>query len=138
MAQVLILNAEALSALAHARERAAAAQRARAILTVAHEAAALVRVPAPVLAEVCRGGPRDAAIERVLNHRGIRVVELTASMARHAGALLAACRWNSAHAVDAFVVATAATFGAAMIATHDPIDIKRLATRVPSLRIWTI
>jgi predicted nucleic acid-binding protein len=138
VAQVLVLDAEALSALAHATVRAVAAQRARAILTVAHAHDALVRVPAPVLAEVCRGGARDAAVERVLDGRGIRVVDLTARIARHAGALLGAAKLDSRHAVDAFVVATAASFGSAMIATHDTDDLRRLAARLPSVRVWAI
>jgi predicted nucleic acid-binding protein len=138
VAQVLILDAEALSALAHATRRAVCAQRARAILTVAHETGAVVRVPAPVLAEVCRGGSRDAAVERVLGGRGIVVVDLTSSMARRAGALLAAADLDSAHAVDAFVVATALTLGGGTIATHDPGDIRKLASREPSIRVWAI
>lgn len=138
MAEVLILDAETLSALAHATARAVSAQRARAILAVAHELQALVRVPAPALAEVCRGGARDAAVERVLNHRGIRVIDLTARIARHAGALLGAAKLDSSHAVDAFVVATAASFGSSMVATHDPDGIGRLAARLPGIRVWAI
>jgi hypothetical protein len=56
VAGTLILDAEAVNALARARERDALAERARATLQVAHEDGALVGVPAPVLAEVCRGG----------------------------------------------------------------------------------
>ena len=138
MAEVLVLDAEALSALAHATTRSVAAQRARAILSVAHELGGLVRVPAPVLAEAYRGGARDAAVERVLDGRGIRVVDLTAKMARQAGALLGACKLDSSHAVDAFVVATAASYGPAIIATHDPEDIRRLAARLPMIRVWAI
>jgi hypothetical protein len=55
MAEALILDSEAVNALANATERGVLAERARAILTVAYERGALVRVPAPVLAEVCRG-----------------------------------------------------------------------------------
>jgi hypothetical protein len=43
-----------LRALAHATERRVLAERARAIRLVAHERRGLVRIPAPVLAEVCR------------------------------------------------------------------------------------
>ncbi len=62
MAGALILDAEALNALARASERSVLADRARAILQVAHEERALVRVPAPVLAEVCRGGPNTTRL----------------------------------------------------------------------------
>lgn len=138
MAKVLILDAEALDALAHARARSVSSQRARAILSVAHELGALVRVPAPVLAEVYRGGARDAPVDRILSGRGIGVVALDASIARRAGAILRAARLGSAHAVDAFVVATAAALAPAMIATHDPDDLRKLAARERGVRIWAI
>jgi predicted nucleic acid-binding protein len=138
VAGTLILDAEAVNALARARERGALAERARAILQVAHEEGALVRVPAPVLAEVCRGGPFDAPVNRLLNGRGINVVALTDRAARRAGSLLARAGLGSAHAVDAFVVATALEFGLAAIATGDPDDLKRLARNAPNLRIIAI
>lgn len=138
MAKVLILDSEALSSLAHASRRGVAAQRARAILTVAYESGALVRVPAPVLAEVCRGGARDAAVHHVLKGKGIGVVELSANTAARAGGLLAAARMDSRHAVDAFVVATAAALGDAIIATGDPDDLGKLAARQKSVRTWPV
>jgi hypothetical protein len=138
VARTLILDSEALNALARARERPALALRARAILAVAHEERALVRVPAPVLAEVCRGGARDAPIDHVLNDRGIIVAPLTESIARRAGALLARTKLSSAHAVDAFVVATAIELGPAIVATHDPVDMKRLAASFGDVRVVTI
>jgi predicted nucleic acid-binding protein len=138
VAQVLILESEALSALAHATQRPAAAQRARAILAVAHEAGALVRVPAPVLAEVCRGGARDGAVHRILGTKGVGVIDLSAKIAAQAGALLTAAGLDSSDAVDAFVVATAAALGDAIIATHDPEDLGKLAARQKSVRIWAI
>jgi predicted nucleic acid-binding protein len=138
VAQALILDAEALAALAFETERSALAQRARAVLQVAHEERALVRVPAPVLAEVCRGARRDAAVSRVLNGRGIEVVDLTEPMARQAGALLTRSKLGSAHAVDAFVVATALAYGSAIIATHDPDDLRRLARGKRGVRILAI
>jgi predicted nucleic acid-binding protein len=138
VAQALILDCEALAALAFATQRAVAARRARAILQVAYDEHALVRVPSPVLAEVYRGGRRDAAVDRVLNGRGIEVIDLTHAMAKRAGSLLGRARLGSAHAVDAFVVATAIAFASAVIATHDPDDLRRLATAHPSVRIFAI
>ena len=138
MARTLILDSEALHALARARERPALALRARAILAIAHEERALVRVPAAVLAEVCRGGARDAPIDHVLHDRGIVVTPLTASIARRAGALLARTKLASEHAVDAFVVATAAELGPSIIATHDPVDMMRLAARCREVRVVAI
>jgi len=46
MAQALILDSEALSALAHASQRGASTLRARAILQLAYQLHADVRVPA--------------------------------------------------------------------------------------------
>jgi hypothetical protein len=92
VAGALILDAEAVNALARARQRGVLAERARAILQVAHEEGALVRVPVPVLAEVCRGGAFDAPVNQLLNGRGIGVVSLTEKAARRAGRLLAPAR----------------------------------------------
>ena len=127
MAEALILDSEALNALANPVQRGALALRARAIARVAHERGALVRVPSPVLAEVCRGGRLDAPINQFLSRDVVRVVELTRPIAQRAGSLLAAARMSSAHAVDAFVVATALEFELALIASGDLKDIKRLA-----------
>jgi predicted nucleic acid-binding protein len=138
VAGALILDAEAVNALARARERGALAERARAILQVAHEEGALVRVPAAILAEVCRGGAFDAPINQLLNGCGIGVVNLSEKAARRAGALLARAGLGSAHAVDAFVVATALEFGVAAIATEDPGDLRRLAVNARNLRILAI
>jgi len=56
VAEALILDAEELNALARAAERSVLADRARAILEVAHE-------------EVCRGGPTDAPVNRAMARR---------------------------------------------------------------------
>lgn len=138
MAQALILDAEALNALARSTARGALAARTRAILGIAYEERALVRVPAPVLAEVCRGPRFDAAIERVLSDRGIVVVDLTRSMARRAGSLLARAGLGSEHAVDAFVVATAVELAPSVIATGDPSDLSRLAAGQRQVRIFPV
>ena len=138
MAETLILDSEALSSLAYAAKRGVLADRARAILTVAHERGALVRVPAPVLGEVCRGSRYDAAINHVLNARGIVVSDLTQPIAQRAGHLLARLKLSSAHAIDAFVVATALQFEGAIIATGDPGDIRRLASPFRQVRVFAL
>lgn len=138
MAEALILDSEAVNALAHAAERGVLAERARAILAVAHEKRALVRVPAPVLSEVCRGPRYDSAINHLLNTRGIGVSELTRSIAQRAGHLLARLKLSSAHAIDAFVVATSLQFDAAVIATGDPDDIQRLASPFRHVRVFAL
>ncbi|HMR04291.1 MAG TPA: PIN domain-containing protein [Polyangiaceae bacterium] len=138
MAEALILDSEAVNALAHAAERGKLAHRARAIATVAFERRALVRIPAPVLAEVCRGPRFDAAVHRLIGERGIGVVDLTRSIAQRAGALLAKAKLSSAHAIDAFVVATALEFETAVIATGDQADMQRLAARFRTVKVFEI
>ena len=127
MAEALILDSEALNALAKPAERGSLTLRARAIARIAHERGVLLRVPAPVLAEVCRGPRFDAAVNQLLNRDAIRVAALTREIAQRAGALLARARMSSSNAIDAFVVATALEFEISVIATGDPKDIKRLS-----------
>ncbi len=129
MAEALILDSEAVNALARPDDRHALFERARAILTVAHERRSLIRVPVAVLAELYRGSRFDAPVDHLLRSRGLVVCDLTPQIARSAGNLLARAKLSSAHAVDAFVVATALTFDKAVIATGDPHDIKILAAR---------
>ena len=138
MAEALILDSEAVNALARASQRGVLEDRARAILALAHDRRALVRVPAPVLGEVCRGPRFDAVINRLLNDTGISVLDLTRSIAQRAGLLLADARMSSANAVDAFVVATALEFDKAIVATGDPTDMRRLAARHRSLGVFAI
>lgn len=138
MAEAVVLDSEAVNALARTAQRGALEDRARAILSLAHDRRALVRVPAPVLGEVCRGPRFDAAINHLLNDRGISVLDLTRAIAQRAGQLLAKARMSSASAVDAFVVASALQFDRALIATGDPTDIRRLAARHRSLGVFPI
>lgn len=138
MAETLILDSEALNALALARARGTLAERARAILQVAYEHNALVRVPAAVLAEVCRGSHGDAAVNQVLHGRGIAVVDFTATCARQAGALLEQAKLGSSHAIDAFVVATAMQYEPALIATGDPRHMHRLASGAAKISIFAL
>ena len=138
MAQALILDSEALNALAHARERGALAARTRAILQLARDHVAIVRVPAPVLAEVCRSPRLDAAIQHVLASRGILVEPLTERIGRRAGHLLTRAKLSSSHAVDAFVVATALDYPSSVIATGDSTDIERLSASFKQIRAFRI
>lgn len=138
MAEALILDSETLNALANPAARGALTMRARAIARIAHERGALVRVPAPVLAEVCRGSRFDAAVNVVLNRGAILVVDLTREIAQRAGALLTRTRMSSANAVDAFVVATALDFDTAVIASGDAADLARLAAPYRRISLLTL
>jgi predicted nucleic acid-binding protein len=138
MAEALILDAEALNALAQPSSRGVAARRAAAVMHLAYQKRALVRVPAAVLAEVCRGAQYDAAVNRLLNNPGVRVLELTRAAAQQAGHILARSRLSSAHAIDAFVVASALEFDVAVIATGDAKDIRRLAAPFPRIGVFAL
>jgi hypothetical protein len=122
----VVLDSEAVSALAAPRERAAAARRAHAVLTEAARRNALVRIPSPVLAEVYRGSKRDAGVDRIVG-RGNRIVPLDHRIARTAGALLGRDHLDSCHVVDASVVATAVRLGGAVVLTGDADDLESLA-----------
>ena len=127
MAKALILDSEAVNALANPAGRGALGIRARAIARIAYERGVLLRIPAPVLAEVCRGARFDAAVNHLLKREAIRVYDLTREIAQRAGALLLKASMSSANAVDAFVVATALEFEASVIATGDAKDLTRLS-----------
>ncbi|NUP08813.1 MAG: PIN domain-containing protein [Polyangiaceae bacterium] len=135
MAETVVLDSEALNALAHPKERGVHGLRARAVLKVAYETGALVRVPAVVLAEVCRSPRQDAAVNQLLNSGAIVVADVTREIAQAAGHLLARLKLSSAHAVDAFVVATAGRYESAVIATGDASDLRRLVGSRRNIRI---
>jgi len=135
LAEALILDSEALNALASPTLRGSLGLRARAIARVAYQRGALVRVPSAVLAEVCRGGRLDVPINQFLGRDAVRVVELTRTIAQRAGSLLASARTSSAHAIDAFVVATALESEEALIASGGLKDIKRLAAGHPRVSV---
>lgn len=126
MPSFLVLDGEAVSALAAPRERGVAARRVQAVLVEASRRNALVRIPAAVLTEVYRGSRRDVGVDRVVG-RGNRVVALDYRIARTAGGLLGRDDLDSCHAVDASVVATAVRLGGAVVSTGDPEDMRSLA-----------
>jgi predicted nucleic acid-binding protein len=87
------------------------------------EGAELV-IPAPCLAEAIRGGPRDAAPNRLIKAVG-RVATTTEAIARDAGRRLGSRR--SSQTIDALIVATAEAHRATDILTTDPRDVRSLA-----------
>jgi hypothetical protein len=122
----VVLDSEAVSALAAPRERAVAARRAQAVLSEAARRSGLVRIPSAVLTEVYRGSSRDAGVDRVVG-RGNRVVPLDHRIAGLAGALLGRDDLDSCHAVDASVIATAINLGGAVVVSGDARDLESLA-----------
>lgn len=134
MARLLILDSEAVSALARRSERGVLRLRAAAITARARQDEAVIAVPLPVLAEVYRGDGSDVDVDRLVG--SIRELPLTRSIARLAGQLRA--RAGQGSAVDAMVAATAIRAGGALIATGDSDDLRALAAGHPNVRVWAL
>ncbi|CAM3551224.1 type II toxin-antitoxin system VapC family toxin [Kibdelosporangium persicum] len=119
-AGTLVLDCEGLSKLA------AGDSRVRAYLETARVRGARVVVSAITLAEVLRGGARDAAVHRVLSR--IVTVPVTTELGRAAGALLGATGLSGHRcAVDSVVAATALVMARPVVLlTSDPGDLNRL------------
>ena len=120
MGGTLVLDSEGLAKLA------AGDARARAHLQAAIGRRAVVVARAVTLTEVLRGGPRDAAVHRVLSR--ITVVPVSPALGRHAGELLGAIGLPGKRcSVDAVVAATALERKRPVVVlTSDPDDLNRL------------
>jgi predicted nucleic acid-binding protein len=135
---VLVLDGEAVSALARPHVDPNRHQLVRAAMRSAHSRNAPVRIPAAVLVELYRGRGTDEAIDVVLARGFAQVVTTGARMARIAGHLLAGADAGSAMAIDALVVATAIRFGGGTVVTHDPGDLRLLAAGHDNVAIFEI
>jgi predicted nucleic acid-binding protein len=125
----LILDSGAIIALAR-REKRALAFLARAL-----ELRVQVEIPVVVVAEVVRGGPRDAPVNRILKAVG-SVPDAREVHGRVAGGLLGTAR--SAATVDALVVAQAVEAGGAHVLTGDREELARLAASHPEVRLHAV
>jgi hypothetical protein len=105
----VLINAESRGKVAWSLKRRARGSRALIVTT-------------PVLTQVWRNGPRQAALCRFL--KGCVLDSPSESVAKRAGELLG--RTGTSDAVDALVVATAIEMKAAMIFTSDPDDLEAL------------
>jgi predicted nucleic acid-binding protein len=116
----LVLDAEGLSKLARGDARV------RGYLDSARARGAKVVVSAITLTEALRGGPRDAAVHRVLAR--ITIVPVTAAIARRAGELLGTAGLSGHRcAIDAVVAATALDLERPVVLlSSDPDDMNRL------------
>ncbi|MGH8995205.1 MAG: PIN domain-containing protein [Acidimicrobiales bacterium] len=130
MTATLVLDSGVVMALV-SRDRAAK-RRAQGYLQAAWERSLLVRAPTAALAEVYRGGRRDAAIDKLVRS-AVRPITTGLGTARLAGALLARHRLDSCHLVDAVVVATTVRLGGGVVLTSDPADLDRLAAGNPNV-----
>ncbi|GAC1445242.1 MAG: hypothetical protein NVS3B26_11360 [Mycobacteriales bacterium] len=82
-----------------------------------------LRVPAPVVAQVWRSGPRAARLARLLNSPDVLVVPLDGRRARAVGVLLA--NSGTSDVADGAVVVCAREFDDSVI-TSDPGDLRVL------------
>lgn len=112
----LILDTGAVLGFIHRDIRVAAALR------VARLRGDEVVVPAVVVAQVIRGGDRDASAYRLFN--AVHVASVGLRLARVADELLGAA--GMADAVDALVVAEAPRVRPSIVLTGDPSDLGRL------------
>lgn len=111
-------------------------RRVQAFLTSARKRDARVVVSTITLAEVLRGGRRDASAHRVLNR--ITHIPVTADLGRAAGGLLGSAKVADA-TVDAIVAATAlAEPGPVVVLTSDPDDLTRLTAGHDSVAVHRI
>lgn len=131
----LVLDTEAVNALAHPKARGATSLRAVAIGRLAQRHSARPIIPLPVLAEVYRGDGTDVEVDRLID-TSADVVGIRLRTVRLAGSLRA--RAGRGSAVDALVVAAAVRLGGAVIATADPDDLRALAAGHPNIKIWPL
>lgn len=95
-------------------------ERVRAFLEASWRMDTAVVTSAAVVAQVWRGGPRQALLARTL--MGVEAIALTEPVARQLGELLARC--GSADVVDAHVAMLCRTGDTVL--TSDPDDLQRL------------
>jgi predicted nucleic acid-binding protein len=133
---MLVLDAEALSAVAHGP--AARRDRVRALIAQMRAKELPVATVAAVLAEVIRGRAVDAAVFGGLRRERVQVHPVDTRIGVRAGQLLGKIREGSELAIDAFVVAAADLAGGAIVATSDSDDLERLAAHANHVRIVNI
>lgn len=113
----LVLDAGALIAVERGDRDTAA------VIEVARQEHRVVIVPAGVVAQVWRGGGRQARLARLLDARGVVVEPLTGTGARAAGILCGAA--GTADVVDASVVLAARRHRAGILSS-DRADLQVL------------
>jgi len=116
----LILDAEGLVKLADGNHFAVSFARD------AHDRSGLVMTAASTIAEVLRGGPRDAKVHRVLNQ--VRVVPIDKALGRAAGELLGRAGLSGHRCtIDALLAAVAlGQPRPVVLLTSDPDDMSLL------------
>jgi predicted nucleic acid-binding protein len=126
MSRCVVLDAEALAALAGSPERRSLEVRAalRAAVRLHRE----VVVPSVILAELYRGPRHNSLVDACLSREtGIRVRDTDRPLARIVGGVLSAAKAGSEHLADAHVIAVAVELGGGLALTVDAEDLNRLA-----------
>lgn len=94
-------------------------------------------IPTPVLAEAITGRATDAPANQAIGRIGTTITD--EPLARHAGALRHAATRAAGRrppsAIDAIVAAHAASAGAGVVFTTDPVDLRHLLAASPRIRI---
>lgn len=126
MSTVVVLDAEALSALS--RRRGERFDQVKASLKAAVRLNRAVITPAVILAELYRGPQQNQVVDACLSREtGIGVRDTDRSFARLVGSVLAASGAESTDLADAHAVAAAVDAGGGVIITGDESDMVRLA-----------
>ena len=133
---MLLLDAEALSAIAHGPP--SRRDKVRALIAMMRAKELPVATVASVLAEVVRGRAADAGIFAGLRRERVQVHPVDTRVGVRAGQMLGRARAGSEMAVDAFTVAVADLAGGAIVATTDPVDLKSLASYAAHVRVVDI
>lgn len=107
-------------------------RRMQALLAEAHSKGLPIDIPAGVLAQAWRAGPRQARVARTLHLTNVTVAVLDEPNAKAAGILCG--RRGTSDPVDASVVINARQRHQTVI-TGDPIDLRQLD---PTLRIVSL
>jgi predicted nucleic acid-binding protein len=108
--------------------------RVRSYLTKAMRSGTPVVIPAVVLAECVRGGPRDAPTYQLL--AAARVSVVGARIAIAAGLLLAEAGMSAT--VDALVAAEALRGGPCVLLTSDPADLRALVGKRRDVQVMAL
>lgn len=132
-AEVLLLDSEAISAIAHGPKLRR--DRVRALVVEMRSRELPIATVAAVLAEVVRGRPADAGVFAGLRRERVEVHPVDSRVGVRAGQLLGRVGADSELAVDAFLVADADLRGGALIATVDVSDLSLLASAAPGVSV---
>ncbi len=103
-------------------------RRVLALVDEGLRAGSAIVLPAPVLAQVWRGGERQSGLARFRRLPQVVVLPFTATDAESVGALLATT--GESDVVDAHVVVVSRRTRPAVVLTSDPADLSALDPRI--------